>query len=110
MNQADKSKLQDILDLASEIKGFLPSTQAELPEDVLRRRAIERNLELIGEAAVKISQETKDLFPAIDWRDLIDFRIILAHNYQRVKPDSIWAAATEFLPDLVKEISKVIQQ
>lgn len=110
MNEMDQRRLRDILKLAQEIQTFLPETEDVLNSDLMRKRAIERSLELIGELATKISEETKEEFPAIDWRDLMDFRIILAHNYQRVSVNAVWAAATSYLPVLEKEISSILKQ
>ena len=66
-----------------------------------------RELEIIGEAAGKISQETKKKYPNIDYRTIKDFRNILAHEYFGVDMQIVWDIITQKLPFLKDEILKI---
>ena len=66
-----------------------------------------RELEIIGEAAGKISHKTKEKYPNIDYRTIKDFRNILAHEYFGVDMLIVWGIVTEKLLDLKKEILKI---
>ena len=52
--------------------------------------ALERVLELIGEAARRITPATRETHPAIPWKDIIGMRNIIAHEYGKVDFDEIW--------------------
>jgi uncharacterized protein with HEPN domain len=55
--------------------------------------AIERLLEIIGEAATALSDSTRQRFPTVDWRSITRLRVVLAHHYHRVDPDLVWTMA-----------------
>lgn len=57
--------------------------------------AMERSLEILGEAANAVSAETQALYPSIDWRRIVKLRILLAHHYHRIESDQIWTIAVE---------------
>ncbi len=66
-----------------------------------------RELEIIGEATGKISQETKEKYPNIDYRTIKDFRNVLAHEYFGVDMQIVWGIVTEKLSNLKEEILKI---
>jgi uncharacterized protein with HEPN domain len=73
-----------------------------------RMAAMERWIELIGEAARKVSPEFQALHPEIAWRPIIATRHILAHNYGDVDPVILWRIATHHLPELVRQIEPLL--
>src|SRR3989442_6175097 len=96
--------------MTSGFKTFLtPAPSAELVarghdefgRDRAVRLAIERLLEIIGEAANALSQGTRSRFPAVDWAGITRLRIVLAHHYHRVDAELVWTMASEEIPALV---------
>ena len=79
-------------------------------EDWLRRRALERTLEVLGEAARKVSDEFQSAHPDIDWRGLIGQRNVLAHEYGRIDHRLLFEAATDRLPPLIARLQKLLDQ
>jgi len=75
-------------------------TQTEFVNDVYFRSAVERQIEIIGEAARGVSDAFKAAHPEIPWRPIIAQRHILAHEYGEVEPPLIWRVATEHVPAL----------
>lgn len=71
-------------------------------------QAVTRNIEIIGEACSKVSNETKDKFPAIPWRDIVSMRNILIHEYFRSDPETIWNVIQLDIPDLKKHVLKIL--
>jgi uncharacterized protein with HEPN domain len=67
----------------------------------IRRLAAERLLEIIGEAARAMSEESRARYPEIAWADIIGLRTILAHHYHRVDPDQVWVIASDEVPKLL---------
>ena len=62
--------------------------------------AVERLLEIIGEAANALDDATREQFPDVPWRDLTRLRIVLAHHYHRIDADQVWTIATDEVPRL----------
>ena len=58
------------------------------------RAAVERNIEIIGEAARRISEELKQEHPEIPWRKIIAQRNVLIHEYDDIDYKQIWEVAT----------------
>ncbi len=56
--------------------------------------AVERQVQIIGEAAGKVSKEFRDKHPEIPWHPIMAQRHILTHEYGRIDPAKIWRAAT----------------
>ena len=69
--------------------------------------AVERGVEIIGEASNKISDETRARLPHIPWRKIIGLRNRLAHEYSDIKLVKIWNIAKEEIPILIAEIKKI---
>jgi uncharacterized protein with HEPN domain len=72
------------------------------------RRGIERSLELIGEAARRISVQFRDDHPDIPWRDIIGQRTILAHDYGDVSDERVWDTVTERVPGLARALERLV--
>jgi uncharacterized protein with HEPN domain len=72
------------------------------------RRSIERSLELIGEAARRVSIPFREHHPEIPWRDIIGQRSVLAHDYGDVNDDRVWETARERVPDLLRQLERLL--
>jgi len=85
-------------------------------EVVLTNRTVQmavlRELEIIGEAANKLPQELTDQYPLIPWRDIVDFRNILAHHYWAVDLETVWNIIqnSDKLLDLKTQVDRFIQE
>ena len=79
----------------------------EFERNNMLRAATERNLEIIGIAAKKISSETQILFSQIPWKDIIGLRNILAHDYGEIKIEKVWITAQKYIPELIHELKKI---
>ncbi len=72
--------------------------------DSLRKDAIVRNLELLGEAAEKIPDEVRRRHPDIPWRNVAGLRDILAHSYFAVDDGVLWDVVERHLPGLLARL------
>ncbi len=74
-------------------------------EGYLRNRtiqlAVERAIEIIGEAARNVSRTYQDAHPQIPWRPIVAQRHVLAHEYGEIKHDRIWRVVTVHIPELI---------
>ncbi|MES1249542.1 MAG: DUF86 domain-containing protein [Chitinophaga rupis] len=76
--------------------------------DYKTKDAVERNFEIIGEAASRIPDDFKKLNPSIEWRIIKDFRNFIIHEYFGINSQIVWDTIQFRLPDLFQEISKLI--
>ena len=97
----DQAFLRDMLDATTRIARFISGkTGDDFEKDDLLRSAVERQIEIIGEAARRISPEFRESHSEIPWRPVIAQRHILAHEYGEVQHDLIWRVATVHVPAL----------
>ena len=76
-------------------------TFEQFVDDWQRRRAIERSVEIVGEAASRVSREYRSVHPEIPWSAIIAQRNILAHGYGDIRDDAIWRVATIRIAELL---------
>jgi len=69
--------------------------------------AVERALEVIGEAARHVSPAYRQAHPEIPWRGIIAQRNILAHEYGEIKQERLWVVVTERIPELIALLEKL---
>jgi len=95
----DDAYLLDILVAARKALGFMKGvTWEEFQRNELLQNAVMRPLEIIGEAARKISQETKDSHPEIPWNDMIGMRNRLIHEYFWINLQTVWDTVQNDIP------------
>ena len=107
-NKQDATYLWDMLDAAKAVREFVSSrTYIDYQKDRMLRGAVERNIEIIGEAARHISEAFQQAHPEIPWKSVVGQRNILAHEYGEVKHERIWAVATGRIPELIGNLEKL---
>ena len=72
------------------------------------RRAVERDLEIIGEAARHISESFRAQHPEITWRKIIGLRNILSHDYGSVDDERVFAVAQTRIPELIAQLNRLL--
>ena len=68
------------------------------------RRAVEREVEIIGEAANHLSAAFQDDQPVIPWSRIIAQRHVIAHEYGEIKHEKLWLVALKLVPELVQRV------
>ena len=104
-----KIYLKDIAQAVAEIFDFLPAQRNffEFQKDVKTRKAIERNIEIIGEAMSRILKINPD-FPIDVSRKIVDTRNRIIHGYDSVSEDILWLIVVNYLPDLAKQVKEML--
>jgi uncharacterized protein with HEPN domain len=106
-----QSYLWDIREAAREINEFVRGVKfRQFENDKVLRYAVERQLLVIGEAAVHISPQFRKQHPEVDWARLVELRNILAHEYGETLTNRVWVAATEGIPDLLSVLTKLLPE
>jgi len=105
MDNEIKAWLADIEQAITEIYHFLPNRKdfEEFQKDLKTKRAIERNIEIIGEAMNRILKVRPD-FPIMTARKIIDTRNRIIHGYDDVSDQIIWTIVVQYLSELQNEI------
>ena len=107
----DLAYLWDMLDAAHAILNFTEGKSFErYLQDRMLQLAVERALEIIGEAAHNVSLDFRLKNPAIPWKGIIGQRNVLAHEYGAIKQDLIWEVITVHLPDLAVKLEQLVPQ
>lgn len=73
-------------------------------------KAIERCLEIIGEASKKIEPEFASNYPEVEWRKMAATRNIIIHNYTGIDYEVVWEIITVDIPELDFQIKNIIKQ
>ena len=108
LNENDLSFLIDIVDCIFDINEFTKEIEFyEFEKDKMRKLAVERQLEIIGQAANKITKETQDNLKNIPWSNIIGLRNKLAHDYGEILAARIWAISKKSIQELLNELEKI---
>jgi len=104
-----EDRLRDILEAISEIEEMLVGSSLDaFTTDKMRRMATERYLEVICEAARRLTDDVKREAPNIDWRKMIDFGNVLRHAYHATRVDIIWDIIQNDSPALKSFVNRKI--
>ncbi|GBF22135.1 hypothetical protein C21_04328 [Arenibacter sp. NBRC 103722] len=94
--------IDEIFDFLSEIKDFL-----EFQKDLKTKKAVERNIEIIGEAVNRITNYKNTKIEIQNARQIIGTRNRIAHEYDNISDEVIWTIIVRELPKLKEEIIKI---
>lgn len=103
----DKARMWDMLDAARTARQFVHGrTLSDFLSDRLLRSAVERTLEIVGEAARHVSEAGRRDHPDIPWNAIIGMRNIIAHEYGEVLHEKVWNVCADRLPALIDHLEK----
>ena len=104
MSRSDEKRLDDIRDMCSKVGSLVERGRSAIEADEVLWLALERAIEIAGEAATQVSDETKAIFPEVAWKELSAVRVVLAHAYHRVDLDQLWEIAANDLPTVAQAL------
>ncbi|MBC7813252.1 MAG: DUF86 domain-containing protein [Burkholderiales bacterium] len=110
MNERDETLLRDMLDAARRATRFIEGqSRAALEDnDMLLGYAVVRAVEIVGEAASKVSPETRAALSQIRWKEIIGMRNRIVHDYLNVDYNIVWGVVSKDLPPLIDKLEKFI--
>ena len=104
----DDAYLYDILESARTAIEYMRGKDWDsFSEDILLQDAVVRRLEIIGEAAGRVSSETQEKYSHLPWLAMKGTRNKVIHEYDSIRLDIVWDIVHKDLPDLVKELEKI---
>ncbi|VVB93259.1 Uncharacterised protein [uncultured archaeon] len=108
--QRDREYMLDILEAAKlAIEYIGDKTKEEFYNDLQCQDAIIRRLEIIGEAARRIPEETRAAYPDLPWSDMVGMRNIMIHEYDDVDLVIVWETVHNDLLPLIDALEKILQ-
>lgn len=111
LEDRDRAYLWDMREFAREALKLVQRIGfRRLEKDAMRRLALERALELLGEAAKRVSLGFQRAHPALGWRDLIGQRNVLAHDYGEIDHRRLYDSARLRAPLLLAELDRMLEQ
>jgi len=111
MDNKIQAWLYDVLNSIEEIESFV-STRKDFIEykiDLKTKRAVERNIEIIGEAINRITKHDSSI-SIENSRNIIGTRNKIIHSYDNISDELIWSIVINHLPLLKEEVSKLISE
>ena len=108
-SESDRAHLWDMIDSARAVCGFIEGVGLDdYLKDRMRQRAVEREVEIIGEAARRVSDAFREAHPEIPWRVIIALRYVLAHEYGAIRQERMWALATVRMRELIAVLEPLV--
>ena len=105
----DIIRIRHMLDAARKAAEFVRSRHRnDLDRDEQLAFSLTHLLEIIGEAAGKVSAESQKANPAIPWPKIVGMRNRLIHAYFDIDLDEIWRTVQEDLPPLIADLERVV--
>lgn len=107
----DAAALWDIAEAIREIQQFMTGvSEMEYLETLWLRRVVERNFEILGEAARRVSTEFQQTHPDVDWRNMIGLRNIIVHRYEQVDHEILWDIMNTVLPEILVIVERLLSE
>jgi uncharacterized protein with HEPN domain len=110
LNERDRERLREIVEYGERAVRLMAGRNAvELTADEAARFAIRYCIQIIGEAAGKLSSETRDLMPLLPWRDIVNMRHRLAHGYMDIEDRVLHDTVNLDLPALLLGVRRSLE-
>jgi uncharacterized protein with HEPN domain len=104
-HEDDLAYLWDMLQAARDAVEFVTGKRRdEWDADKVTRLAVERTVEIVGEAARHVSDRTRVNHPEIPWRQIVGLRHLLAHEYGQIDYARLFDTVIRDIPELIKNL------
>lgn len=108
MQRDDIIRLRHMLDAAQEAISFAHGKKRDnLDHDRMLVLSLVKDIEIIGEAAAKVSENFRQEHPQIPWKEIVTMRNRLIHGYFDINLDIVWKTVTQELPQLILKLKTV---
>jgi len=110
MSKDDLVRLRHMLDSAMEAVELIQGkSRADLDTNRVVSLALVRLMEIVGEAANRVTTATRLQYPGIPWSQIVSLRHRLIHGYDTINLDILWKILTEDLPALITQLKRIIK-
>ena len=111
MRPDDLNRVRHMLEATREAFGFARERRrTDLDHDRMLLLSLVKALEMIGEAASKVTVETRDSFPEIPWSEIVAMRNRLIHVYFDINAEIVWQTVIDDLPALERKLQALLDK
>jgi uncharacterized protein with HEPN domain len=104
----DRFYIHYILEAIQRMETYTLEGKDKFFQSTLIQDAIIRNLEVIGEASKSVSNEFREKYSEVPWRNMTGLRDVLIHEYFRINLDIVWNVAAVELPKVKEKLQTVV--
>lgn len=109
MDSKDRIRIQHMIDAATEaMESVAPRSREDLENDHIWALGLIKCIEIIGEAAARVSDECQSMHPQIPWPFIVGMRNRLVHVYFDVDNDQVWSTVQKDLPELTAQLKSIL--
>jgi uncharacterized protein with HEPN domain len=108
--RGDRERLEDILEMCAKLREHAGGRADTLDANPVLLAAVQRWIEIMGEAAAGVSNKLREAHPDVPWRGAIGTRNVLAHGYFDVDLEIIQQVIERDVPDLEEKVSKILKE
>jgi uncharacterized protein with HEPN domain len=106
--RSDPERLRDVLEAIERIERYVSRGREVFERDELVQNWVVNHLQIVGEAAARLTPAFREDHPEIPWREIIGMRNILVHEYFGIDLGAAWEAVENDLPALRSTITKIL--
>lgn len=111
MSPEDATRIRHMIDAAEATQRFIAGRERDdLDNDQMLLFAILRAIEIIGEAASRVSEQARDESPSVPWSAIVAMRNRLIHAYFEVDAEIVWKTVTEEIPPLLAQLLAIVPE
>ena len=105
--RSDDQRIADMIEASERAMRFVADrTRADLEHDDMLLLGLVKSVEIIGEAAARVSEQTREAYPDVAWADIIGMRNRLVRTCFDWNRDIIWQTVQRSLPELVTQLRR----
>ena len=109
--RSDPAYILDMLQAAKEVSEFLSGvTVGAYLSNKMIRAAVERKIEIIGEAARGVTEAFRNAHPEIPWRAIVAQRNVIAHDYGDIKHEKLWNVASVKIVEVIPMLEIIVEE
>lgn len=106
----DRERLLDIQEAVENVRKYAVRGKDVFRNDELVQTWILHHLQILGEAAARISDEFQEQHPDVPWYKIIGMRNILVHDYFHIDINAVWSVVENDIPVLEKQIKQLLRE
>ncbi len=103
----DAVYLRHVQECIARIEQYTEAGRSAFMASTLVQDGVIRNLQTLGQSALKLSEALKSAHPEVDWKSIVGLRNVLVHDYLGVNVTRIWEIVERDLPDLKKKVTAI---
>lgn len=108
--RSDRDRLLDIIEAIERVERYATTGYDRFAQDELLQTWVVHHIQIIGEAARKLSDGFRQSHPGIAWQQIIAMRNILVHDYFGIDVEEVWNTARRDLPPLKRDLTAILEQ